>query len=256
MKLGRAISWRFRVSVMAPMRSRSTAARSKSRCRGGLLHLLLELFQETAALALEKEDRLLHRLAVVRGVHHPGAGPQAVLQLKFETRPGPGRQAALLAGAHPEDLLHHLEGLPRHGGGGEGAEIEGSVRVEAPHEPQGRELLLQVQAQTEIILVVPQHHVVAGTMLLDEVALQDQGLPAAGGDDEVHPGHLFQHQGGLGVVTVRGLEIRAQAVSQVDRLADVEYLAGGVFKQVDAAGLGHLAQGRGQGRVRRIRSLL
>ena len=130
-------------------------------------------------------------------------------------------------------------------------EIEGPVRTEAAHEPQGRKLLLQVQAQAEIILIVPQHDIVAGLVLLDEVALQDQGLPAAGGDEKVHPGHLLQHQGGLGVVPVRRLEIRADAVPQIDRLADIDDLAGRVFEQVDAAGAGHLAQGRGQGRIGR-----
>ena len=237
--------------MMARMRSRSVAARSNSRLAAASLHVRLELFQEAAALALEEQDRLLHGLAVVGGADHPGAGPQAVFHLKFQARPGTRRQAALLAGAHPEDLLHHLEGFPGQAGRGIRPEIEGPVGIEAPHEPQGRELLLQVQAQAEIILVVPQHDIVAGPVLLDEVALQDEGLPAAGGDEEVHPGHLLQHQGGLGVVPVRRLEIRPDAVPQIDRLADIDDLARRVFEQIDAAGAGHLAQGRGQGRIGR-----
>ena len=174
-----------------------------------------------------------------------------MFHLKFQAGPGARRQAALLAGAHSEDLLHHLEGFPGGAGRGIRPEIEGSVRTEAAHEPQGRELLLQVQTQAKIVLIVPQHDIVAGLVLLDEIALQDEGLPAAGGDEKVHPGHLFQHQGGLGVVPVRRLEIRADAVPQIDRLADIDDLARRVFEQIDAAGARHLAQGCGQGRIGR-----
>ena len=178
----------------------------------GLVHLRLEPFQKIAAFAFEKQDGLVHRLAVSGVGHQPGAGPQAVCHLILQAGAGAGRQAALLAGAHPKDLLHDLEGLPGHAAGGVGAEIEGPVGIKAPHEPQGREVLLQVQAQAEIILIVPEHDIVAGPVLLDEVALQDEGFPAGGGEDHVHPGHFLQHQGGLGVVPVRGLEIGSQAV--------------------------------------------
>ena len=215
----------------------------------GLGHALLEPFQEIAAFAFEKQDGFGHRLAVSGLGHQPGAGPQAVGQLILQAGAGAGGQAPLLAGADPEGLLHDLQGLPGHAAGGVGAEIEGPVRVEPPDEPEGREVFLQVQPEAEIIFVVPEHDVVAGPVLLDEVALQDEGFPARGGEDHVHLGHFLEHQGGLGVVTVRGLEVGSQAVLEVDRFADVEHPAAGVLEQVDAAAPGDAGQGRGQGRI-------
>ena len=218
---------------------------------GGLGHLGLELFQEIAALASEKQDGFGHRLAVIGLAHQPGAGSQAVEQLVLQAGAGAGRQAPLLAGAHPEGLLHDFQGFPGHAAGGVGAEIEGPVRVKPPDEPEGREGFLQVQAEAEIIFVIPKHDVVTGPVLLDEVALQDEGFPAGGGEDHIHPGHFLEHQGGLGVVLLRGLEVGGQAVLEVHGLADVEHPAAGVLEQIDAAALGDAEQGRGQGRIRR-----
>jgi hypothetical protein len=128
--------------------------------------------------------------------------------------------------------------------------IKGPVRVKAAHEAEGRVVFPQVDPEAEVIFVVPEHDVVAGPVLLDEVALEDEGLPAGGGQDHVHPGHFLEHQGGLGVVLGRGLEIGGQAVSQVHRLAHVEHPPAGVLKQVDAAALGNAGHGRNQGRIR------
>ena len=237
-KLGRAMSWRSRVAVMALTRSRRTAARSKSRSAAAWAILRLEPFYEIAAFASEKQDGFGHRLAVGGLGHQPGAGPQAVRQLILQAGAGAGRQAPLLAGADPKRLLHDLQGLPGHAAGGVGAEIEGPVRVKPPDEPEGREVFLQVKAEAEIILVIPEHDVVAGPVLLDEVALQDEGFPARGGEDHVHLGHFLEHQGGLGVVLLRGLEVGSQAVLQVHRFPDVEHPAAGVLEQVDAAAPG------------------
>ena len=223
----------------------------KIQVRGGLGHLRLEPFQKIAAFAFEKQDGFGHRLAVSGLGHQPGAGPQAVGQLVLQAGAGAGRQAPLLAGADPKGLLHDLQGLPGHAAGGVGAEIEGPVRVKPPDEPEGREVFLQVQAEAEIIFVIPEHDVVTGPVLLDEVALQDEGFPARGGEDHVHLGHFLEHQGGLGVVLLRGLEVGGQAVLQVHGFPDVEHPAAGVLEQIDAAALGDAGQGGGQGRIRR-----
>jgi len=171
--------------------------------------------------------------------------------LILQTGAGAWGQAPLFAGADPERLLHDLQGLPGHAAGGVGAEIAGPVRVKPPDEPEGREGFLQVKAQAEVILVVPEHDVEAGPVLFDEVALEDEGFPAGGGEDHIHLGHFSQHQGSLGVVTVRGLEVGSQAVLQVHRFPDIEHPAASLLEQVNAAAPGDAGQGRGQGRIRR-----
>ncbi len=236
---------------MALIRSRRMAAALKIQVGGGLGHPGLEPFQKIAAFAFEKQDGFGHRLAVGGLGHQPGAGPQAVGQLILQAGPGAGGQTPFLAGAHPKGLFHDLQGLPGHAGGGVGAEIEGPVRVETPDEPEGRKVFLKVKPEAEVILVIPEHDVVAGPVFLDEVALQDEGFPARGGEDHVHPGHFLEHQSGFGVVLLRGLEVGSQAVLKVHRFADIEHPAAGLLEQVDAAAPGDAGQGRGQGRIGR-----
>src|SRR5690606_20682969 len=79
-----------------------------------------------------------------------------------------------------------------------------------------------------------QADVVAGTVLLDEVGFQDEGLDLGAGDDVVDVRDVGRHHADFGRQAGGRLEVAAHAVSQGNRLADVDHLAGGVLHEVDA----------------------
>ena len=160
--------------------------------------------------------------------------------MAFQTGPGPGREIAILAGPEAEDLFHHLEGLPDRPAGGEGAEVQGAVVGKTPHKPQGREGLLEIKAEAEKIFVVPEPHVKARSVLFDEITFQDQRFPGLGGEDKIHLGCLFQHQGCLGVVFLRLFEVGGQAVPEVRGFAHVKHPAAGILEQINPGGPGRL----------------
>ena len=178
-----------------------------------------------------------------------GTGRQAPAHLALQAGPRPGRETAFLAGPQAEDLLHHPDGFPDRAARGVGPEVEGAVVGKTPHKAQGRIGLLEVEAQAQKILVVPEPDVVPGGVLLDEGALQNQGFPGLGGKKKVHLDGLFQHQGGLGVLLFRGLEVGGQAVPEVDGLPDIEHPAAGVLEQIHPAAFGDAGHGLGQGGI-------
>ena len=131
------------------------------------------------------------------------------------------------------------------GTGGVGAEIAGAVRGKAPHQTQAGGRVLEVQTETEEIFVIPQVNVVAGAMLLDEVALQDEGFPFGGRDEKIHLTETLHQEGGLR--SCRVPEVGAHPVFEIHGLADVEHFTPGVFEEIDAGIRGNVRQGLGQG---------
>jgi len=117
------------------------------------------------------------------------------------------------------------------------AEVTGPVLPRLAHELEGGEVLPRVEAQAEVGLVVPEDDVVAGPVLLDEGVLEEEGLLLGAGDDEVQVADAGDeerhHRSGVGP-----LEIVADAVPEVFRLADVDDLPPVVLHEVDAGARG------------------
>ena len=214
--------------------------------RGRLMHLAGQLPPELFALALEKQQGLLGRLVVCLQGDQTAAGGQTLAHLVVQTGAGPLGDAPVPATAQAEDPLHEFQELPDRGAGGVGAEVAGPVRGKPADQAQAGGRVFEVQAETEEIFIIPEVDVVAGTMLLDEIALQDEGFPFRGGHQKIHLGEALHQEGGPGAGLVP--EIGPHPVFQVDGLADVEHLTPGIFEEIDAGAGGKMRQGLGQGR--------
>jgi hypothetical protein len=93
-----------------------------------------------------------------------------------------------------------------------------------------------VDFDVRVAFVVLQADVVFRAMFLDEVHLEDERLEFRPDDDPFDVRDLAHQAARLVVVTGIRVEIRADAVLQADRLADVDDFPLGIFHQV-AAGL-------------------
>ena len=105
-----------------------------------------------------------------------------------------------------------------------------------------RKLLGDRQLQIEVVLVVLEPDVEARAVVLDEVVLEDERLDLVRGGDELEVGRPpDQHRDARGLRVARR-EVRAQAVTQAQRLADIDDLAPIVPEHVDARAVGNGSQ--------------
>lgn len=85
------------------------------------------------------------------------------------------------------------------------------------------------------MLVVFQQHVVLGSVLADEVGLENQGLLLAFGDDPLDIPDMGEHQGSCPVPRMVGpVEVAPDPILEHLGLADVDNFPLGVLHDVDA----------------------
>src|SRR5256885_5759216 len=97
-----------------------------------------------------------------------------------------------------------------------------------------RELLGDRQLQVEIVLVVLEPDVETRPVVLDEAVLENKRLNLVGGGDELEVRRLSHELGNLRSRRIARGEVRAEAVAQAQRLADVDDLGLVVSEQIDA----------------------
>ena len=119
-------------------------------------------------------------------------------------------------GKWPEILVFHL------------------LRAAMEGEPRTR---MSGQNDIGIGLIVPEQNVVLGREALDEIVFEQQRFGFGAGDGGLDRLHLGKHQDNarrkLGL-----LEIRGNALFEIARLADVEYLAGTIQHAVHPRQMG------------------
>ena len=92
-----------------------------------------------------------------------------------------------------------------------------------------------------IALVIPQQHVEARLVLLDEVVLEHQRLGFGVGDRDFDPRHRRHHQ--LGLRRLLGaLKIACDALLQITRLADINHLVLRIEHAIHARAMRQRAQ--------------
>ncbi len=211
---------------------------------GRLVHVGFEAPPQIAVAAFQKQDRRVHRrpvlLAAAQGGH---ARTQAALDVVVQAAgPGCGPVDLLAAVADAERAPDRVDEQPRPGGGDVGAEITRAVT----DRPAGQADLgkggLERDPDEGKRLVVLQVEIVAGLVLVHQVALEDERLVFAAGDDVLDVAELRHQPGGLGIEVAGFLEVRPHPVPQVAGLADVDDLAPGVPVQVDARRVGQGSQ--------------
>ena len=185
----------------------------------------------------EQRDRLLDAAAVLRRVRLAAAEAVAAAHVVVET-------GALLADVAREGARAGGQAEGRadrvHGGAGlaarpEGAEVARAVVRRFVGEREAR-VLPRRKADEGVALIVLEQNVVARLVLLDEGVFEDQRLELARNEDGVEPVDLRDHAAGLFVVARAELEILADAVFELLRLADVDDLTARVHHQIDAGG--------------------
>ena len=204
------------------------------RCRG--LHLRLLLGLDLAVATGEEVDDRVDVVAVLLLADVADAGGPAALYVVVEAgAAGAPARLGPLAGAELEQLAEQVERLPHPLGAGEGAEV-GAVRaVLLAGEVDPRVLLVEADADVGIGLVVAQADVEVRPVALDEALLGQQRLRLGGGDeglDAVDAGGHARAAGG---------EVVGDALADRARLADVEQLLLAPVEEVDAGGVGQLA---------------
>jgi hypothetical protein len=204
----------------------------------GLFHLHLEPAHHLLGPALQEQAGVLAGLPIAgegRDLGH--AGGQAAADLVLEAGPRPAAVQHLLARPHAEELVHHARGLPSQQGRDVGAAIGVAVFGHPAHHVQPGILLRQRELEVGVVLVVPQQHVVARPVALDQVVLEGQRLHVGVHEHQVEVRDLRGHVPAPDLDGPAGLEVRADAVAQAPGLAHVDHGAVPVLEEVDP-GLG------------------
>ena len=142
---------------------------------------------------------------------------------------------------------------PKDNGREIGAQVGGPVRADAAHHLHPGEVLLQVDPHIGKVLVVLQQDVIFGHELLDEVALQGEGLHLVVHADGLKVLDVADHGPDLGRVVLARLKVLADPVLQADGLAHVDDRSRIVQHLVDAGGVGQQLQLVGDDLVHRTR---
>ncbi len=148
----------------------------------------------------------------------------------------------VLALAHHEELLKQVQGIAGRTRAREGAEIAPLTAPRSAMKRKPRELLLGREVDIWEALVVPQHDVVAGTVLLDEVVLEQQRFGLGVGGRDLHRYRVLHERPRLRRQLVGRAEVARHAFLEIARLAHVEHLTAGIEHAVDAGLAGQGAE--------------
>ena len=194
---------------------------------------------EVAGLALEELDHVLDHLPVVPLRLPAHAGALTAPDVIVEAGPvAPLLGDRIVAAPHRIEAPDDGEGAPQLADVGVGSEVARPGNVPPPGDQHSGEGLAQRHRDRRVALVVLQPDVEAGTVLLDEIVLQDERLGLARHHDRLDVGdqpleQLVPRAGG----EIAG-EVAAHPTPEALRLAHVQHLARGILPEVDAGSLG------------------
>ena len=203
---------------------------------GRSLHPSGQLRQHELAVPLQEGAQPGDDLPVAFSVHRADARAGAALDVIVEARLGV--VAGDLAGAVQvrEHAAQNIQRLAHGVGGGKWAIVAAAVPLHAPNDADLGEILVPVQLDVGVGFVVLEPHVEPRPVALDQLIFQDQRFQLGVGDDPFQVGDLAHQPPRLGIPV--GLEVRADAVAQHHRLADVDHLPVGRMVEVDPRPLG------------------
>ena len=189
----------------------------------GLVHLLGQPVDHRGRFAAQKIDDLLHHPAVFlrRGQRRARREtfPELVMQTRALMHPRLDRHRARAQGEQPAQHVEHLAHARR---AHVRAEILRLVLFHPAHQLHAGVILREVDFQIRVMLIVLEQDVVLRLMQLDEVTFQNQRFEIRIAEHDIkivdprhHRAHLDRVRLGMG-------EILADAVFEVDRLADID----------------------------------
>ncbi len=227
----------------------------KAQVFGGLLHLRAQALHHRLGAALQKLAQVVNHRPVGGLINHANARPAA--QLDIEVQAGAGIFAGNLTvtGQVGEDAPQHIEGLMHCPDAGIGPVVAGAVFHHLPGDGDLGEGGVPVNLDVGVAFVVFQPDVEARAVLLDQVHFQDQRFQLRADHNPFDVGDLADELASFGLVPGAVVEVRAHPVAQVDRLAHIDNLAGGVVHNVAAGpggqGIQNLLDALGNGLHRR-----
>ena len=190
---------------------------------------------------LEKHEGVFDIGLIERRLDQPDAGRRAAIDLVLQTGTAAIPEKAILALSDQKQLLQQIERLAHRAGIGERSEVTPLAGTRAAMETQAWELMIKVSVDIGIALVVTQHHVVTRSQFLDEIAFKDQRFSLVGGDRDLDPRDMDDHRRDLDRMAGLAIEILADALAQIARLADIDDLCALVQHAIDASVIGQLA---------------
>ena len=138
-----------------------------------------------------------------------------------------------IASAKLERTIDQIQSFSRERRRQKRAVIIRAVSLDASRDNDFRERLVR-QLEMRIRFVILKEHIESRLVLLDKIRFEDQSLDLAVDNDELKIGYESYELTCLGVVVAARLEVRSDAVPEVFRLADVDYLSRGILMNVDA----------------------
>ena len=177
-------------------------------------------------VSAEELQHLLHLFPVFLLRHPALAGRRALADMMVEA--GPVLPDALrqlpVAAADAVKLPQQIDSVPHGSRRGKGPEIAGGILLHFPGNGDAGVHLPGGDADERVALVVLEHRIVFGPVLLDQVRFQHQRLQLGVRDDVLKIIDILHHPHDLRALVPRALEILAHPVLQAHRLADVDDL--------------------------------
>ena len=195
-------------------------------------HPALETGQHLVRAPLEEQARVLDRLRVLPLAADLGhARRDAALDVVLQAGPVALPRDGLVARADAEQAVREGHRPPGERRRKERAGVEVAVAGHLPRHQHAGEPLRRRELQVRIVLVVPQEDVEAGGALLDQVALEREGLDERVGDDDLQAGDLVEQGIGLGARAVRP-EVAPDPIPQGPGASHVDRVPAAVVVQV------------------------
>src|SRR5262245_25569775 len=203
--------------------------------QGGLVHQRAQTELHLVALAGEEAERLVNQRAVISDRDLARARRAAALDLEEQARPRPALVIGVGAGPEQKGALKRVDRASHRARRCERTEILALAVARAARREELRHGVIAGDENEGEGLVVPEHHVVAGLQLLDEIGFEQKRLGLGRRGDEFHVRRVCDHAGDAVVVT-RAPRVAQHPLLQMPRLADIEHLAGRVERAIDAGG--------------------
>ena len=154
--------------------------------------------------------------------------------------------AGFVGAAHPQSEfpVQPFDRCPKRAGMGKGSEVARMVVFFQTRHHQPRPGVVRIDLHQIKALVVAKADIVAGTVVLDEFALQQQGLLLVADDMKLKvPDGVDQGAGfDIGTHFSRWHEIPGHSFAQIFRLSDIDDRSDAVLHQIDPGLMGHLTQ--------------
>ncbi len=209
--------------------------------RGGLLHALPDPLQQGRGLSPEKSTGRLHALHILRARYAADAGRGAEAYDIINAVPVIlGARAKGPALTEAKGLFDKIHGGARGHGINVRPQIDGAIVFP---EANGLELgpgLGKADLKHEETFIIPQVHIIAGLVVLDQLSLGQQGLGLIAGHQDVEIVHAADQpaQLGIGLDPGSGPEIGLHALPQGERLADIDDFPAAVAHHVTSRLIG------------------